>query len=314
MRVDRVSPLLSAAALVVLATAIGGVAVADGVFMPDSRKFRLERERAMIHEPEQKAAIIFRDGVEDLIISPRFSGKASRFAWIIPTPSRPTVGKVGGALFHELAALVYRPGPQPAGGTEKAMARPAGVIVLERKQVGAYDVAVLQAGDSGALVRWLRDNGFAMVPAAEKPIRAHVAEKWTFVAARVSVPEAARGLSEGTLAPIRLTFRTERPVYPLRVSSANPSDFLVSVYYIAPRGAFYRPGLLSVRGPRMPDQVSVGASFVGTAPRSAPTLARLARGPIAVYHHATTYKPDDCVGDLTFFLVPGMRGGPGLRR
>jgi hypothetical protein len=308
MRTHRTK--LAAVAAIGLVTAMGHDTAADGCFMPDAATFRKQRERALIHEPEQKAAIIFRDGVEDLIISPRFSGPASRFAWVIPTPSRPTIGKVAGALFHELAALVYRPAPASYEGRAMGGAKAARVTVLERKQVGAYDVAVLQAGDSGALMRWLAGNGFAMVPAAEKPIRAHVAENWTFVAARVNVPQAATGLSDGTLAPIRLTFRTQRPVYPLRVSSANPAAFLVNVYFITQWRETDRPFLAVVRGPRLSDRGVTATSFVGDPARRAPTLARLARGNVAVYHHARRYEPGECVGDLTFELAREMRGGP----
>lgn len=48
------------------------------------------------------------------------------------------------------------------GATE--LAPRASVQVLERKQVGAYDVAVLKATGSGALMEWLKTNRFAVPP------------------------------------------------------------------------------------------------------------------------------------------------------
>lgn len=275
---------------------------ADGVFLPEEAAFRARREKAMIYEPEQKAAIFYRNGVEDLIISPRFSGPAARFAWIIPAPSRPTAAKLDGALFHELAALTYprRMGKGTYGGDAKR-AGTEGVTVLERKQVGAYDVAVLQAGDSRALMGWLTQNGFAMTPAAEAPIRAHIVEGWTFVAARVNIPEAQAGLNHGTLAPIHLTFRTSRPIYPLRVSGANGKPFLVQVHYIRLLKAGVRPASLVVDGPKV--TAPIAASFVGDpAKNRAPTVAKLANGNVAIYLYSQLYEPRECLSDLAFVI------------
>ncbi|MBM3492877.1 MAG: DUF2330 domain-containing protein [Armatimonadetes bacterium] len=157
-----------------LAALIGmSPADADGIMLPDAAEFRARRERAMIHEPEQKAAIIYGNGIEDLIISPRYEGPAKRFAWIIPVPTRPTAEERGErsegrdrALFHELARLT-EPVPVKGGRRRKSAgaARTQGVEVLERKQVGAYDVAALRADDAKALMRWLEANGFAITPA-----------------------------------------------------------------------------------------------------------------------------------------------------
>jgi hypothetical protein len=233
------------AAMLTLGTATA--ACADGIMLPPDVQARLHQQ-SYVSEPEQKAAVLYRNGVEDLIISPTFAGPVERFAWVIPVPSRPKVDKVDGALFHELGKLAF-PMPAALPGPADRSGKVAGVAVLERKQVGAYDVAVLEATDSQALYRWLRANKFAVQPAAKERLGQHIAEKWTFVAARVNVPRAARALATGTLAPIRLTFRTAEPIYPLRLSGANPEPFLVLVYYIVPAKADTKPPAIKVDGP-----------------------------------------------------------------
>ena len=278
-------------------------ACADGVMLPDIAEYRARRERTLITEPEQKEVIVYRNGIEDLIISPRFAGPVSRFAWIIPVPSRPTVKKQDGALFHELARLIRPLGKKStrskgAAGIERA----APVEVLERKQVGAYDVAVLKADDPKALLSWLKANRFAVTPAAEAPIQAYIKEGWTFVAARVNVPDAARGLSAGTLAPIRMTFRTAQPIYPLRLSAANPDPFVVLVYVIVPTGPASRSRDIVVHhhgGGSRP----LAALWSGLARLDdAPTLAKIVDGPAAVHVWDRTYHPRECSVDLKFSI------------
>lgn len=305
-----VRPWSAVSALIAFATTIvAGPAVADGLFLPDRASFLRYREKAYIHEPEQKAAIIFRNGMEDLIISPRFSGPAARFAWVIPTPSRPSVGKVDGALFHELSRLAVQYQPRPSGREGKqAFAGTRSVTVLERKPVGAYDVAVLQADDPRALLQWLRQNDFAVPSRAEKPIRDHVREKWTFVAMRVRVPEAARGLREGTLAPIRLTFPTKTPVYPLRLSSALPSAFQVLVYFVLPYQATAEPPRAVLAVSLWGRDLPVSRTWDGIPSRhGARSLARLVSGPVAIYPYKWWWEPQRCRKDLTFVVRPQAR-------
>lgn len=216
---------------------MASASLADGGFMPTESQWKLGRERSLVNEPAQKAMVMVRNGVETLVISPGFTGKAADFAWIVPVPKRPRVAIVKGALFHELAMLIeppYRRDAQvpTAGGADLAGAPKAAVTVLERKTAGAYDVSVLAATDSGALMRWLKQNRYHLPPAAKKPIAQYIHEGWTFVASRVRVPKDARGLATGTLAPVKLTFPSRLPVYPMRLSSINPRAFDVLVYVI----------------------------------------------------------------------------------
>jgi hypothetical protein len=149
-------------------------------------------------------------------------------------------------------------------------------------------------------MRWLRQNDFAMVPAAENPIRAHIREGWTFVAARVAAPEAASGLGSGTLAPIRLTFRTGVPVYPLRLSGANPSKFQVLVYAIV-TGPAARNGAIAVRDAGSVSWRRLFAAWAGNvATAEAPTLSKLVQGDARIFIHQRMYDPAECTRDITF--------------
>jgi len=300
----------SALFAVILTLVAVPAAYADGIMLPPEVHARL-LERSYISEPDQKAVVLYRNGVEDLIISPTFAGPVERFAWIIPVPSRPKVDKVDGALFHELAKLAFPRRPKRKG-TEGIGDTKAGVTVLERKQVGAYDVAVLSAADSKALYRWLRANKFAVPPAAKERLDPHIAEKWTFVAARVNVRRAAGALTTGTLAPIRLTFRTSEPIYPLRVSGANPEPFLVLVYYIVPADAKTKAPAIKVDGPKSRWEFPLPPIVQRPPdPKTEPTLSRLIRGTMAIYIYRQDFQPRHCNKDLKFAAAQTARARQG---
>ena len=219
-------------------------AIADGCMMPSNSAFRMRRERSYINEPEQKALIYFHNRTEDLVISPSFQGAPSDFAWVVPVPSIPKVEVLRGAPFHELVRWAF---PQPierAGGMFKETAKTAmganrSVQVIEDKNVGAYHVAVLRSTDSNALGKWLTDNHYHIPEAAVPAMNQYIHEGWTFVASKVKNEIFGNGLSQGVLAPLRLTFAANRPIYPMRLSAANPYPFKVLIFLA------YEPGLIS---------------------------------------------------------------------
>ncbi|MDQ2687517.1 MAG: DUF2330 domain-containing protein, partial [Armatimonadota bacterium] len=73
---------------------------ADGGLFPRRPPPNSNRERTFITEPAQKAAVIYQNGRERLIISPSYQGPPGDFAWVVPVPSRPQVKILRGALFH----------------------------------------------------------------------------------------------------------------------------------------------------------------------------------------------------------------------
>ena len=217
--------------------------LADGCMMPSNSAFRVRRERSYINEPEQKALIYFHNGIEDLVISPSFQGAPSDFAWVVPVPAIPKVEVLRGAPFHELVRWAF---PQPIGATggrfmenaKSAMGANRRVQVIEEKNVGAYHVAVLRSTDSNALGNWLADNQYHLPEAAIPAMNQYIHEGWTFVASKVKNEFFGHGLSQGVLAPLRLTFAANRPIYPMRLSAANPYPFKVLIFLA------FEPGLI----------------------------------------------------------------------
>jgi len=274
---------------------------ADGGFFPRREAWKEQRERALITEPAQKAALLFQNGREQLIISPGYQGPPGDFAWVVPVPSRPQVKILHGALFHELARIV-EPAPPRRFAPEAAKAAGGGgmrasVIVLERKTVGAYDVSVLSATDGGALAKWLDRNGYFMPPRAIRPLAGYVREKWTFVACRIKLPANARGLQRGELAPLSLTFATPKPVYPMRLSAINPAPFSLLLYLLLP-GGMTRPALLTWPGAFPQGRFASVPGNGGDAPH--PTLDGLHANIQHILWTKTNIAPQDCTRDYVW--------------
>lgn len=205
---------------------------------------------------EEQKAFLYRTGQnEHLVLSVRYEGGSGQFAWVIPTESRPQVDVQPGAPFHELEEAtrvvdIQRSDAAVAPGG--APSRTAGVQVLERKEVGPYDVAVLRADSEGGLFQWLKTNGFPLSQNARAALDHYVRRKFVFVATRIRPGRAedattAERLRTGTIAPIHLTYRAAQLSYPLRVTAGNPGPSRMLLYVAGSTEPIQAPGLSSQR-------------------------------------------------------------------
>lgn len=55
--------------------------------------------------PDQSALIVWRDGVETLVIETSFEGGGKELAWVVPTPAIPTVEATTPGLFSTLRSV-----------------------------------------------------------------------------------------------------------------------------------------------------------------------------------------------------------------
>jgi hypothetical protein len=126
-------------------------------------------------------------------------------------------------------------GGEGGGGTREA------VSLWEQFSVGGYEVSVLSAEDSAELTRWLGDNGYGVPAVAEPVLRRYTERDWFFVALKVREAAAAGTAPPGSgaprlrMGPIRITFATEAPVFPMHISTVSTREQVgVHLYVIAP--------------------------------------------------------------------------------
>lgn len=233
-------------------------AMADGCFFA----------RSDMAEPEQRAAILFADGMEDLIIQVQYDGAVDDFAWLVPLPSKPEVSVVEQDLFNELRTYVFERSKWKVyteqkryrgtfGGSRGLSAVPRGVTVHERRKVGVYDVAILSADSVDDLTAWCTGHGYHVPDGAEAVLQSYVDRAWVFTAMRIHPNEKEKdsrveALRTGQIQAMRFQFPTQEAIYPLRISSINRGATDVLVYVIA-EDALIHPDFMP-RHPANPDE------------------------------------------------------------
>lgn len=114
--------------------------------------------------------------------------------------------------------------PPPGAGA------PVGVV--GRQRLGPFEVARLTATDSAALDGWLDANGFALPPRLAGALRPYVDRRWEYVAVKLTPRTGGTALT-GALDPLHLTFRTDEPVYPMRLSRLAATPQSLGLYVLA---------------------------------------------------------------------------------
>lgn len=196
-------------------------------------EMRLAEQRAFIYREKDK---------QHLVLSIQYDGATDQFAWIIPVESKPKVDVLAGAPFTELRRMTKIERPvmaQTRSAPGGAAAPEAGVQVLERKEAGPYDLAVLRATDTGGLYDWLRKNSFNISKNARGALDAYVQRDYVFVAARIRPGSqgnstVAQRLRSGTIAPLHMIYKCPKLSYPLKVTSGNPGTSHMELYVLNP--------------------------------------------------------------------------------
>jgi hypothetical protein len=228
----RAGTTLLSAALVVGAACLAvrpEPAEACGAFFaraatPIERRPSLSVERVLIvHDPEQ--------GVEHFIREVVFRGSRETFGFVVPTPTRPDVFKVGSPPFDKLeSAFPFAPPPQSDGSKNRSKGAPGGaagggappVTILDIKKVGSFTAFVLAATDASALAKWLKDNGLSSSPENDAWLAGYVERKFFYVAFRYEPSKEGKDDGQPRSETVRITFKTPLAYYPYR-EPAHPS-------------------------------------------------------------------------------------------
>lgn len=149
-----------------------------------------------VYMPEQKAVIIWDGEEEQLILESKVSVEnISDMAWLIPVESntKPIVEEADEEIFYALSDLFK--------STDDALFKRAAslgsifsatgsleVEVIEELKVDIYDVTILKATDSSALIEWLNDNNYSFPQAFPNLLDEYVAKGNTyFIANKINL-------------------------------------------------------------------------------------------------------------------------------
>lgn len=105
-----------------------------------------------------------------------------------------------------------------------------GIRVHDVRQVGSYELTVLKTESSQALDAWLEDNGFASLSEEdEKIVSDYVQDEWYFVAAKLH----RQGNGYSRPHPLSMSFSSNKPIYPMRLTATVGSNVYLELYVIA---------------------------------------------------------------------------------
>jgi hypothetical protein len=204
----------------------------------------------------QKTYVFFKDGVEDIVLRPGYSGNVEEFGMLVALPSAPELRKVPDEIFTHLANAVdppevvidLRPRPKPTYRnrySEMSVAKSApppeedSVRVLKQEAVGMYEVAVLEAGSAKALDRWMTEHKFRYPAGMDTVVNDYVKLAWCFVAVKTrigekgptnpqpgmrDVPAPPGGSFDGYIQGMGFRFTTKEAVVPMRLATYNDAD------------------------------------------------------------------------------------------
>jgi hypothetical protein len=215
------------AALALFATPVA--ACGCGIYIPEEGEARVEQERALI---------VWDAGQEDIVLELGVQGDSAEAAWIFPVPS-PATAQLGDARIFETLQELTKPRTKKVydwfpnwGLTGAVGGAPGGVQVLNRQTLGPFDVSSLAASDANSLSDWLTTNGYAFPDGLSGVLEPYVAQNWYYVAARL-LPGAAGETLTGRLDPLRVTFQSDKIVYPMRATALATGDLSVFLYVLA---------------------------------------------------------------------------------
>jgi hypothetical protein len=213
-------------------------ACACGGYLPDSQsQARAYGENALVQ---------YAGGAEEITLSMAVRGSSRKAAWVMPVPSAATVELGDSALFTRLERMTrpkrvvrktYWPfrdlGIMAGSGDRVGAAAPgAGVNVQQQMVLGPFAVTRLTGTSGTAVTDWLHKNGYVVPATLAANLTPYLTEKWEIVAVKLAPKQDGEELT-GATPPLRLTFASDRIVYPMRLSKGATTAQTVTVYVAA---------------------------------------------------------------------------------
>jgi hypothetical protein len=187
-----------------------------------------------------------------LIPRVKVRGNPNDVGILIPTPSVPEFQTVASNVFDEASLLTQPLWRQrsrssfnsgcgfPTGDLDGAfdVSGEDDVTVVSRQTVGDFDVVVLSAQTSAAIIEWLDEAGFAHGVDDDSALDGYVASGWLFTAMRRldANPEAEDRVFVWQTDPVAMSYDADEVVYPMgltAISASGTDATRVLIYAIA---------------------------------------------------------------------------------
>src|SRR5262245_11871173 len=245
-----------------LGWAAAGVVLASSAPRVEAACCYFSAKNADILQPAQKVFISWdpQAKMETFTVQPKFEGNALDFGMVIPTPTQPKLHEMPRDFFKHLAVytimkkrevphskLLYlgddrrlffgapglaRNGAKAQKGTGEG--RKPSVVVLEAGVVGSLDYKIISADRADDLYQWLKDNKYSY-SGDEATLNFYVQKKWLFTVMKIDTMQMKRnkdGSYAGEVTPTRFRFKSDKLVYPLKITQISVKDKTEALFYV----------------------------------------------------------------------------------
>lgn len=246
-------------------------------------------------QAQQETALVDLDGgTESITLSVLARSAADEAAFLMPVPARARFEVADADLFAELDEISkpdveVREVVVEEGSSGGAAPGGGGATVVDHVEIGPFEVAQLAGDDATAVTTWLGDNGFTMPEDLSGALTPYLAEGWLVVAVRLA---PSSGNLEDGLPPMRVSFETDTPVYPMRLSATADTVQPLRLYVLAD----HRVDI----GNPAPDGGDPELTFAGRVkPDPAhPLLSAALAGPRYLTRYDAEFQPDLITDDI----------------
>jgi hypothetical protein len=273
-------------------------------------------------QPGQKAFITWDPAgkIESFTVQPKFEGNALDFGMVIPTPSQPKLDEMPRDFFKHLAVFGMLKKREMARSRflPDNPDRPRGILmiplqtlgsksqvrVLESGVVGSLDYKIVEAGRADHLFQWLKDHKYHY-EGDDATLQFYVRKKWVFTVMKIDTLQMKKGKDGsyvGEVTPTRFQFRTDKLVYPLRITQLSVKDKTEALFYVQAPYKVDLPGDLTYQYQWLPMLQSASGCTPGGLPGKGADWLKAAEPNLPALLHRSQ--------ELGFTFVAGQRPMP----
>jgi len=234
---------------------------------------------------------------------------ATQAAFLMPVPARAKFELADAEVFAELDEITrpkveYRTKEVDEGSSGGAApGAESNVTVTDHTEVGPFEVAQLTGTDSTAVADWLDAHHFTLSDDLAGALTPYLAEGWLVVAVQLT-PDTADGTFAEGLPPMRMTFRTDEPVYPMRLSATAEYGQPLRLYVLAD----HRMDASNPTSPEGTPEPTFAGRLRTADLDSSPVLAKQVTGGQFLTRYDAQYTPAEITDDI--HLTRAASDGP----
>ncbi len=193
-------------------------------------------------EPSQRATIFYADGIQDTFLQVSLEGEVSEFGWLVPVPAKPNLEQVDKipefGITEHFPQTPYR-NFMPLIYLSNTSFDLEPNFKEKKKVLLDYTIDLFEPSGNN-FSDWLLGNHFKISKKTSQTLKKYRQNDWYICAIKLNA-SADKKNHDLLLPPIKFSFKTDHPVFPLQLLADCPSDTFVNIQFISKE--IYSPNL-----------------------------------------------------------------------